>query len=68
MKTFIQVEYDPQYEGGSYSSVGQFVLIPSGTKDIERVFERKTKLSRRRIVHYSPDELYDKNGNPVELQ
>ena len=61
-KTFVQVEYDPNYTGGDYDGVGQFVLVPTGVKSIEQAFERMTGLNRKHIVHYCPDELYDKDG------
>jgi hypothetical protein len=62
-KTFIRVEYDPNFCGGNYSGVGKFVLLPSDTENVEEAFEKKTGLPHCCIVHYSEDELYDEDGN-----
>jgi len=65
----VRVEYDREYCGGSYDGVGEFVLLAveecAKEGGVERAFERKTGLSEIRIIHYSPDELYDKDGELV---
>lgn len=61
-KTFIRVEFDPDYSGGNYSKVGQFAYIPTDAKDVEKTFEKQTGYSRSCIIHYSPDELYTEKG------
>lgn len=66
-KTFIQVEYDPNYTGGEYADVGQFVLVPSGVKSVERAFEKKTGLNRCHIVHYCVDEHYNRLGRCLDF-
>ena len=71
MEKFIRVEYDREYCGGDYEGNGEFVFIPcsllqAGTDMVERAFEKKTGLSAMRIVHYSPDDEYDAEGNLIE--
>jgi hypothetical protein len=66
----IQVEYDLEYSGGDYSDTGDFAYVPCSLADrlgsIEAAFERHTGHSRIHIVHYSPDELYTADGEPLE--
>ncbi len=74
----VQVEFDPEYFGGNYAKVGDFVHIPlalideikesKGLNDdqaIQAAFEKVTGLNRPNIIHYSfnEDELVDQEGN-----
>ncbi len=72
---FIQVEYDPSFWGGDYSKVGAFALIPLdlikrlshfGENDVEEAFRQTTGVDPVHIVHYSPDYLYDAEGNEID--
>jgi len=67
---FISVEFDRQYAGGDYSGCGETVLLPAESakteKKLHKAFEKKTGLSPVHIVGYSPDELFDENGNPMD--
>jgi len=66
---FVKVEYDLNYAGGNYSSVGEFAYIPlelSKHIGTERAFEQTTGYDAVHIVHCSEDELYDMNGNLIE--
>jgi hypothetical protein len=70
-KAYVKVEYDRNYFGGDYSSVGEFVLIPvdeiqKTPNGVERAFEKRTNLNRLHIIHYSEDELYDSDGNSLD--
>ncbi len=73
---FVRVEYDPKYHGGDYEGVGQFVLVPMSLvkrfKDrrsfgsVEQAFQAQTGLCAKHIVHYTTDELYGEDGQPIE--
>lgn len=63
-KKYIEVEYDKEYYGGDYNGVGDFILVPY-KKNIEREFEKLTGLNRKHIIHYSCDELYNKDGELI---
>ena len=65
MGKFIRVEYDREYCGGDYKGTGEFVLVPAGP-GVEEAFERITGLSSLRIIHFSPDEMYNSKGNLIE--
>jgi len=66
-KKFIQVEYDENYFGGEYDKVGKFLLVPEEHRDrICNYFTEKTGLDSIHIVHWSPDELVNENGDPIE--
>jgi len=70
-RAHIQVEYDRNYFGGDYSGVGEFALIPvdeipKGANGVKRAFEKSTGLHRQHIVHYSEDELFDADGDPLD--
>lgn len=63
----VQVEYDPEFFGGSYSSVGNTVAIPLNLVDlaggsVETAFEAFTGLSSQNIVFYTLDEVVDAEG------
>lgn len=70
-KHFIQVEYDKTFFGGDYSGVGDYALIhvslvkPYG--GVPAAFKAETGIDTVHIIHYSEDQLYDKNGNEVEV-
>lgn len=65
----IRVEYDPEYEGGNYSGVGQFAYIPvkmleatqgeTFESKVEIAFEKITGYFKKNIIHYS-DEIFPK--------
>lgn len=66
---FLCVEYDRSYCGGDYKGVGEFVLIPltairkkDGVDAVDNAFQKATGLNAMRIIHYSQDEVYDKDG------
>jgi hypothetical protein len=65
----VQVEFDPNYYGGDYSSVGQFVYLPHSAfeddADLELAFEKQTGLPRCCIIHYCLDDLYTADGEPL---
>lgn len=63
---FLRIEYDLSYWGGQYDGVGKFAYVPlalckrHGTED---AFRRYMGHDPVHIVHYSPDEIYDGEGN-----
>jgi len=66
---YIQVEYDLNYAGGNYSSVGQFAYIPKELADetgVEEAFRQTTGHDPVHIIHYSEDELYTADGIRLE--
>ena len=63
---YIRVEFDPNYYGGDYDQVGQFVLIDADTENVEEAFTQETGHDSRHIIHYSPDELYDLDGDLID--
>jgi len=65
---FLKVEFDRNYSGGDFSGVGEFVLLPVVAVDVaglHRVFHQVTNLNPNKIVHYSPDDLYNATGELV---
>ncbi len=65
---YIRVEWDPDFDGDSgvcLVGTGNFALIPVGC-DVEATFEAETSHPRSCIVHYSPDKLYDADGNLLD--
>lgn len=62
---YVKVEWDPEYNGGDYSGVGNFALIPV-CDDVPAAFEKQTGHPRVHIVHYSEDELHDGDGNLLD--
>jgi hypothetical protein len=78
--SFVRVEYDPNFHGGSYKGVGRFELIPlrmikkirtqlqrdiqSEAHAVPEAFEQRTGLARENIIHYSESELFDWKGKP----
>lgn len=64
-----QIEFDLDFYGGDYSSVGHFVYIPHSAFDddagIELAFEKQTGLPRRCIIHYCLDDVYTADGEPL---
>ena len=69
MTRCIRVEYDLNFFGGDYNGVGQFAYVPlediGHTPDaVEAAFEKLTGHDRVHIIHYTPDETFDENGNP----
>jgi hypothetical protein len=67
----IQVEYDRNYFGGDYCGVGEFVLIPvdeipTGANGVKQAFEKRTGLPRQNIIHYTMDERFDADGDPLD--
>lgn len=68
---YIKVEYDPQFAGGDYDGVGEFVYIPMEVVDhhngdVRQAFMQSTGLRPKTIIHYSPDELYTAEGQPYD--
>lgn len=66
----VQVEYDPEFFGGNYSSVGSTIAVPLNLVDlaggsVESAFEVFTGLSSRHIVYYTLDEVVDPEGEPL---
>lgn len=78
----IQVEYDPNYQGGGYSGVGDFIYL--SIEDIDNVivkhalkhdceeairilFAEKTGLQKHNIIHYTSDTYYDKDGEEIDV-
>lgn len=71
MEKFIRVEYDLDYSGGNYTSVGEFALIPvdelgPNGSGLKKAFEKHTGHNPQHIIHYSMDELYDADDNLIE--
>lgn len=73
----VRVEWDPNYNGGDYSSVGQFAYVPWEVIDRIKAMhmllhdERAVEIAfaarvgdPRHIVHFTLDEVYDQDGNP----
>lgn len=66
---FFQVEYDLEYSGGNYSSVGQFALVPeplAETLGMNEAFRQSTGYDPVHIVHYSESELYTAEGTKTD--
>ena len=66
---FVQVEFDRSYTGGDYDKVGEFLLLEEeGLTDenLPERFEAKTGLGPEHIIHYTFDELFDANGDPID--
>ena len=67
---YFQVEFDNSFHGGDYAGVGEFVLVPFDLLESEgspeRAFTRFTGKDSRHIVHYTLDEVYDRDGNWIE--
>lgn len=73
----VRVEYDSAFWGGDYDGVGDSVLIPlsligecamqdpDGDDGVELAFTKITTLDSVHIIHYTLDELYDQEGNPL---
>ena len=68
----VRVEYDPDYTGGDYSSVGQFAYIPHEVIDRLPRNDPDANLKTaftvlvgdpRHIIHYTFDEPTDQDGN-----
>lgn len=74
----IKVEYDPRYTGGDYTDVGDFAYIPVTLVDafckeghdfedaLGLAFTKVTKQDAMHIVHYTSDEHFDHQGEPIE--
>jgi hypothetical protein len=72
-KKCVRVEWDLNYSGGNYSDVGNFVYIPldmidrqkgrSEQSKLEKAFRQMTGQDPVHIVHWSPDEVFDQDGN-----
>jgi len=65
----IQFEYDINYHGGDYDKVGQFALVPVKLCEElgdEAAFHKHTGVDPKHIIHFSPDELYDENGDEID--
>jgi hypothetical protein len=72
----VRVEYDLSYWGGDYAGVGEFIQIPLAlvesmrsitTADdvVDMAFRKLTHQDSAHIIHYSLDELYDQDGEPI---
>lgn len=58
----VEVEYDPEFFGGSYSKVGDTVAVPLSLVDlaggsVEAAFEVFTGLAAQHMVYYTLDEV-----------
>lgn len=66
----IQVEYDKKFFGGDYSLVGDFALVRLSDVyrlgSVEAAFKHTTGIEAVHIIHYSEDELYDADWNPID--
>ena len=66
---YIQVEYDPLYYGGDYCDTGYFVYVEASrvksNADVHNLFEELTGLDSVHIIHFSLDDLYTKDGDPL---
>ena len=63
---YLRVEYDLAYAGGDYSKTGDFAYIPYNLfsrMGMVEAFRQTTGHDPVHIIHYSPDEVYDKQGN-----
>ena len=63
--SFYKVEFDPSFFGGSYSSQGNFVLVPEYLVDelgMDKAFEKTTGHVAANIVHYSEDDRFNALG------
>ena len=48
-----EVEYDPNYFGGDYNKVGEFVIVSADDPDdVEKAFEKATGLPAANIVYF----------------
>ncbi len=62
---YIRFEYDLDFWGGDYSDVGDFAYVPAKRCEkigYERAFTEQTGIDAQHLIHYSPDELYDADG------
>lgn len=67
----VNVEYDVEFCGGSYSGVGSFIAVPLVLVDlskgsVEPAFTLLTGLHAQHIVHYTLDEVVNQVGDPFE--
>jgi hypothetical protein len=64
----IRVEYDLEFAGGNYDKVGRFYYVPvaaaNAAGSVEEAFKRLSGYDPMHIIHYSPDEWYDQDGEP----
>ena len=68
-RPYVRVEYDLNYLGGDYSDVGTFAYVPLMICEklgVEQAFATFCKVDAAHIIHYTLDELYDNDGNPIE--
>lgn len=66
---FIEVEYDTDFYGGDYSYVGEMVMIPAELANrvgMGMAFRQTTGFDPIHIIHYNPDERYNKDGDLIE--
>lgn len=72
----VRVEYDLAYWGGDYAGVGKFIYIPMALVDsmrgatteddlVDMASRKLTHQDSAHIIHYSLDELYDQDGEPI---
>ena len=68
----MRVEWDPDYYGGDYATVGRFNYVPHEVIDRLPGDDPDTKLRTafaalvgdpRHIVHYTFDDAFDQDGN-----
>jgi len=68
----IKFEYDLSFRGGDYSGTGVFAYVPFHLLQTpesltpEQAFTKHTGHEASHIVHYTLDELYDAQGNPLD--
>lgn len=62
---YYKVEYDLNYNGGNYSNVGAFVLVPEALVKkvgMKAAFTQTTGQEAVHIIHYSESDRYDAEG------
>lgn len=65
------VEYDMNFYGGSYSSVGQHVYVPEALVDlmdgdVAAAFAKFTRIDQVHMVSYVGDQRFNGDGEPLE--
>lgn len=65
------VEYDMNFYGGNYSSVGENVYVPESLidlmdGDVAAAFAKFTRIDAVHMVSYVSDQRFDGNGEPFE--
>lgn len=70
MAPHMRVQYDPNYYGGQPAKAGRDALVPAALVellggDVPAAFEMMHGVDRVHITHFSADEAFDADGEPL---